>query len=170
MTQQRIWENQVDEHVKRCNMLTENLKTAYSLIYRQCSDALRAKLESRPDHIAIEGAVDSIRLLENIRTVMFQFQSQRYGPLALHEAKRRFYLFSQDQHMTCQQYHETFKNNMEVIEYCGGVICNNAGLHSCQRNQGTAPECRGCGVRAGAGMCLHSWERPRLVREAIGRS
>lgn len=39
-TQVRIWEKQVDEHVKRCTMLSENLKTAYSLIYGQCSDAL----------------------------------------------------------------------------------------------------------------------------------
>jgi hypothetical protein len=110
-------------------MLTENLKTAYLLIYRQCSNVLRAKLESRPDHIAIEGAADSIGLLENIRTVMFQFQSQRYSPLALHKkAKCHFYLFCQDWHMTCQQYHRTFKNNIDVIEYCGGVVSKDTGL------------------------------------------
>ena len=58
----RIWEKQVDEHVMRGTrrMLTENLKTAYSLIYGQCSDALQAKLESRPNHAAREGAADSI--------------------------------------------------------------------------------------------------------------
>jgi hypothetical protein len=31
----RIWEKQVDEHMKRGTMLMENLKTAYSLIYGQ---------------------------------------------------------------------------------------------------------------------------------------
>jgi hypothetical protein len=128
-TQERIWEKQVDEHVKRGSMLTENLKTAYSLIYRQCSDALHAKFESRPNHAAIEAAADPIGLLENIRTVMFQFQLQRYSPLALHEAKRRFYMFSQDRHMTCQQYYyATFKNNVEVIEYCGGALSQDPGL------------------------------------------
>jgi hypothetical protein len=91
-TQVRIWEKQVNEHVKRGTMLSENLKTAYSLIYRQCSDAMRAKLELRPNHVTIENACDAIGLLENIRTVMFQFQSQQYSALALHEAKRRFYL------------------------------------------------------------------------------
>lgn len=59
---------------------------------------------------------------------MFQFQSQRYSPLALHEAKRRFYLFSQNRHMTCQQYHETFKKNVEVIEYYGGELGKDTGL------------------------------------------
>ena len=87
-TQVHIWEKQVDEHVKRDTMLGENLKTAYPLIYGQCSNALRAKLELKPNHAALESAANSIRLLENIRTVMFQFQSQRYSPLALHEAIR----------------------------------------------------------------------------------
>jgi hypothetical protein len=127
-TEVRIWEKQVDEHVKRGTMLAENLKTAYSLIYGQCSDAMRAKLESRENHLAIEAVADSIGLLENIRTVMFQFQSQRYAPLALHEAKCHFYLFLQDRHATCQQYHETFKNNIDMIKYCGGVVSNNTGL------------------------------------------
>ena len=45
-TQVRIWEKQVDEHVKQEVHLVENLKTVYSLIYGQCSDALRMKLES----------------------------------------------------------------------------------------------------------------------------
>jgi hypothetical protein len=115
-TEVGIWENQVDEHVKRGTMLAKNLKTAYSLIYGQCSNVMHAKLESRENHLAIEVAADSIGLLENIRTIMFQFQSQRYTPLALHEAKHHFYLFPQDHHATCQQYHETFKNNIDVIE------------------------------------------------------
>lgn len=46
-TQVQIWLKQVNEHVKRGTMLTENLKMAYSLIYGQCSDAMRVKLESQ---------------------------------------------------------------------------------------------------------------------------
>jgi hypothetical protein len=61
-TQVRIWEKQVDEHMKRETMLEENLKTVYSLINGQCSDVLWAKLESRPNHATIEGAADSIGL------------------------------------------------------------------------------------------------------------
>jgi hypothetical protein len=30
--------------------------------------------------------------------------------------------------MTCQQYYETFKNNVEVIEYCGGTLGKDTGL------------------------------------------
>ena len=59
---------------------------------------------------------------------MFQFQSQCYVPLALHEAKHHFYLHTQDKNSTCQQYYDTFKNNIEVIEYCGGVIGEDTGI------------------------------------------
>jgi hypothetical protein len=127
-TQVCIWEKQVNKHVKRLTMLTENLKTAYLLVYGQCSDALRVKLELRPNHATIEVAADSIGLLENIQAVMFQFQSQWYSPLALHEAKHHFYLFSQDRHMMCQQYHKMFKSNAKVIEYCGGILSKDTGL------------------------------------------
>jgi hypothetical protein len=74
-------DKQVNEHVKRGNMLVENLKLAYLLIYGQCSNTLQAKLELRPNHLAIKGAADSIGLLENVRTVMFQFLLQRYSPV-----------------------------------------------------------------------------------------
>ena len=59
---------------------------------------------------------------------MFQFQAQRYATLALHEAKHHFYTFMQDKHTTVQQYYETFKNNVDVIEYCGGTIRDDPGL------------------------------------------
>jgi hypothetical protein len=47
-TQVHIWEKQVNEYVKRCTMLTENVKTAYLLIYRQYSKA-RVETKSRHD-------------------------------------------------------------------------------------------------------------------------
>lgn len=59
---------------------------------------------------------------------MFQFQSQRYNAHALYEATRRFYSFTQDKQMPCQQYHEAFINNVEVIEYCGGAVGNEPGF------------------------------------------
>jgi hypothetical protein len=85
--QVRILERQVDEHVKCGTMLLKKLKTVYSLIYGQCSDAMRAKLELRPNHETIESACTAIQLLENIGTIMYQFQLQQYSVLALHEAK-----------------------------------------------------------------------------------
>ena len=49
-------------------------------------------------------------------------------PLLSMRKKIRFYLFTQEKTMTCQQYYETFKNNVDVIEYCGGVLGNDPGI------------------------------------------
>ncbi len=106
----------------------ENIKTVYSLIFGQCTEAISAKLESVGNHQAISVASNGIELLKNIKTIMYNFQSQKYGPLGLHESKRRFYLMSQDKHMTVTIYLERFQNSVEVIEHCGGTIGLNPGL------------------------------------------
>jgi hypothetical protein len=41
-------------------MLLENLKMVYSLIYGQCSNAMRVKLELRSYHVTIESACNAI--------------------------------------------------------------------------------------------------------------
>jgi hypothetical protein len=99
-SQIRIWEKRIDEFVKKETHLEENIKTVYSLIFGQCTEAIMAKLESVGNHQAISVASNGIKLLKNIKTIMYNFQSQKYGPLGLHESKRRFYLMSQDKHMT----------------------------------------------------------------------
>ena len=42
VTQIRIWERRADAHVKAEVTLESDLKKVYSLLYGQCSDALRA--------------------------------------------------------------------------------------------------------------------------------
>jgi hypothetical protein len=108
--------------------LEENVKTVYSLIFGQCTEAIRAKLESVGNHQAISVASNGIELLKNIKRIMYNFQSQKYGPLGLYESKRRFYLMSQEKHMTVTIYLERFQNSVEVIKHCGGIIGPDPGL------------------------------------------
>ena len=128
-TEKKIWEERVKQYMWREDTLVRNLKSAYALIYGQCSDTLWVKLESRPVYEMIKGRADPIGLFENIRAVMYQFQqAEWYGPLALHKAKCHYYTFFQDKHMTCQQYYESFKNNADVLEYAGGALGQEPGL------------------------------------------
>ena len=128
VTQMRIWERRVDAYVKAEVTLESDLKKAYSLVYGQCSDALWAKLEAIPNHATIAANADVIGLLKNIKSATFSFQSQKYEPHALHEAKRRFYQTSQHKSTTCQGYLETFQNSVEVLMYSGGDIGTDTGL------------------------------------------
>jgi len=127
-TETRIWERRVDAYVKADTELDANLKKVYAIVFGQCSDAMRTKLEAIPNHASIAAARDVIGLLRNIKTATFSFQSQKYEPHALHEAKRRFYLMSQGKGVSCQNYFESFQNAVEVLEYCGGEIGTDIGL------------------------------------------
>jgi hypothetical protein len=127
-TAMKLWDKAIDEYVRRKSYLEENIKTMYSLVWGQCSDAIRAKLETKADHINLEATSNAIGLLKNIKDVVFSYQNQSYGPQGLHAAKRRFYNLIQNKHMTCQTYLDKFQNCVEVIEHCGGNIGTDVGL------------------------------------------
>jgi hypothetical protein len=91
MTQLRIWEKRVDEHVKRQTYLVENMKTVYSLVWGQCTDVMRQRLEATNDFRRLSSDGDGLGLIMAIKDLVFNFQSQKYLPQALHESARRFY-------------------------------------------------------------------------------
>jgi hypothetical protein len=94
----------------------------------QCTDVVLAKLEASDTYNEMSEEADSMKLLKEIRALVYNFQSQKYAPQALHEGKRRFYLLSQDKHSTCQAYLERFQNCVDVIEHCCGSIGQETGL------------------------------------------
>jgi hypothetical protein len=127
-TQNRIWEKEVDEYVKRKTYLTENVKTIFSLVWGQCSDIMRQKLEALSEFEAFSAEGNGIALLKAIKALTYNFQSQKYLPHALHESKRRFYIQSQGRHVTTQAYLEQFQNIVDVIEHSGGGIGSEPGI------------------------------------------
>ena len=48
-TKRRIWEKHVDEYVKRTTHMTENIKSIFSLVWGQCTDIMRQKVEALSD-------------------------------------------------------------------------------------------------------------------------
>jgi hypothetical protein len=120
--EQRKWEKRVDKMVEQEDRLRDITSRAYALVWGQCSDALREKVKAHKDYQNAHQLGSVVELLKVVKTEMFTFQTQKYGPQAMHEAKRRFYMLRQDKHTTVQQYYETFVNTVEVIEHCGGDI------------------------------------------------
>jgi hypothetical protein len=98
--QVRIWEKQINKYVKHLDQRDTNIQTLYSLVWGQCTDAMQAKVESTYGFNAVLVANDGIELLS------YNFQSQKYLPHAIHEAKRRFFLLSQGRQSTVQEYLE----------------------------------------------------------------
>ena len=127
-TDKEIWKIQIRKYVDQITTLQENIKTAYSLIWGQCSEPMRAKLESQANHAEASGSYDAIRLLINLRSIMFNHQDHKYVVQSLHMSKQKFYLCSQSKDMSTEDYLERFKNCYEVIKQTGGSIRLELGL------------------------------------------
>jgi hypothetical protein len=127
-TEFRIWEKSVDDYVKRKTILTENIKTAYSLIWGQCSIVMRQKVETCTDFFMISQKGDAVGLLKLIKDAAYNFQVQKYVPQVLHEAKKRFYNCHQLRHQSTQAYFEYFQNQVEVITHVRGFSGNDPAL------------------------------------------
>jgi hypothetical protein len=97
-----IWKKKIDEFVKRELTLEENLRTLYTLVWGQCTEVVRVRLEALDSYAAMSEEFDSLVLLKAIKAVAYNFQSQKYKPNALNESKRRLYLLIQDKFTTCQ--------------------------------------------------------------------
>ena len=128
MTQRRIWEKGVDEHMRRLSMLRQDLETMYSVILGQCTDAMRARLESEGTFVQVARDSDAVELLKLIRGIAFNFQSQKYETLSVHEAVSHLVKLHQGKYTTCQGYLEHFNNAKDVLDHCGGTITAHPGL------------------------------------------
>jgi hypothetical protein len=100
----------------------------YSLMRGQYTDLIRARIEALGEHKKMFTEGDSIGLLIAIKALFYNYQSQKYQPLALHENMRRFYMIYQDHTMTCQAYMEKFQNTVDVLDHCGVAAGNMPGL------------------------------------------
>eukprot|EP00978_Attheya_sp_CCMP212_P006553 scaffold15183_cov61-Attheya_sp.AAC.2 len=121
-TVKRIWEKEVDEYVKQKSYLNQNMKTLYALVWGQCTDVMKQKLEGLSTFDTLSADRDGLGLLKAIKDLVYNFQSQKYLPQALHKSTCRFYICVQGKHMTTQVYMENFQNIIDIIEHSGGVI------------------------------------------------
>ena len=127
-TEVRIWEKTVDEHVKRIIHLDENIRTLYSLVWGQCSDVVRQKVEANKEFEDIASSGDGIKLLIIFKGISFHFQSQKYICHSIHEALKRYYNCAQGRYATTQAYMEHFQNVYEVVTTSGGSVAGHKGV------------------------------------------
>ena len=137
----KILDKEIDEYVKRKGFLAENLSALYSLVWGQCTDALRARVEAVDGFAQMSAEARSLDLLREIKSILFNFESQMYLPVALDEAKHRFYTLYQGKHMTTQQFLKEFQNCVDVLRHCGGSTGDDPGMiNQLLKEMGVEPE------------------------------
>ena len=116
-----IFSEQVKEYVKQTSRLQENIKCLWALVWGQCSDTIRTRLQALDTYNDMHTASDGLLLLVAIKDLMYNVQEQKYVPLSIHLAKRQFFLLSQGRN-TVGEYYEQFKNQTDVLDHIGAGI------------------------------------------------
>ena len=118
----KIWEIKITEFIKRRQKIESNLKKLFSLVWGQCTELMRTKLQQMPGFEDINSHQDAIGLIKAIKGLTFKFDVKQYAPMAMVNIDTRLYKFTQGQHTTDALYYEQFKSLVEVIEHYQGEI------------------------------------------------
>ena len=88
-----FWEK-IISYVKKQDIIEDWMQKAYSIIFGQCSNRVCTKFNGMANHLMISENGNPILILENIKTITFNFQSTKYLPNSIHRCKRRLYTYS----------------------------------------------------------------------------
>ena len=126
----RIFKKTINEHHKRTTHLKENVKSLYAIVWGQCSNIMRTKVEAMDGFSVIEGAGDGIALLKSLKSVALSFPELKWISHSLHEAMKRYYNVSQGKFATTQAYLDHFQNLVDVVIHSGGEIARHPGVEN----------------------------------------
>jgi hypothetical protein len=100
----------------------------YSLVWGQCTDVMRQRVEALANFESMSTKGDGLALLQSIKDLVYNFQSLKYLPHALDELKRCFYQCLHGKYATTATYLEKFQNMLDVIKHSGGSIGEDPGI------------------------------------------
>jgi hypothetical protein len=103
-----IWEKKVSAYCTCTDYLNSNLKTAYAVIWGQCSEAMKAKLTSLDDFETKSHENDCVWILKEIKGITYCFEGQLYIYLSLNDARTSYYAYTQGAEDSLSSYLEPF--------------------------------------------------------------
>jgi hypothetical protein len=124
-TQTKIWELKIAAYVKKEDKIADNVRKLYSLVWGQCTDYMKSKLETVSTFQNISDTQDALGLLKEIKGFTYKFENEKYPAQSLVEATDKLHRLFQGKEMTNSQFLEKFKSMVAVIEHYGGSV----GMH-----------------------------------------
>ena len=135
-TDDLIFREEIKQYVNRCSALKGNLAAIWSVAIGQCTDTMKAKLESLKDFETKHADSDCHWLLKSILSITLQFDQRRYGHLAIMDAYQKFLSCKQSNNQTVEDYRRQITLWSDTIEHHGGSIVANYNLTSATDSQG----------------------------------
>ena len=133
-TKKLIWKTKVQTYVRRTEIQEKNCQSIFSVIWGQCSVAMRNKLESLPQYEERSEENDCAWLLIEIKGITLNFEGTRYVFLSIDDAKTAYYGYVQPKHQPLSEYLKHFQSLIEVMEHYkasvgeDGAFLENAGI------------------------------------------
>ena len=90
-----IYREDIKNFVKRRSTLLDNMGRAYEIIWGQCTQTMRAKVESSANYKNVRDQSDLLGLINLIKLASFDFHSQKNSAHALIEVEKAFLNFKQ---------------------------------------------------------------------------
>ena len=116
------YDARLKEFDQRERALQQNKTKMFAVAWGQTSEPMRRKVEAAPRYEAIKANDDLVGLLNAIKTIAFNFETDKYLPLATHSAQRRFFNTIQRDHEDADTYRTRLENALKVIENSGGEL------------------------------------------------
>jgi Reverse transcriptase (RNA-dependent DNA polymerase) len=117
-----LWKEKVSAYSKRTDVIEQNMKAIFAVIWGQCSESMKDKIRSNDKHKIKLTQGDCIWLLTEIKGIMLRFEGQRFLHLSLDDASRNLIMFRQNPEMSLTTFKTEFENLVDVFEHYGGTI------------------------------------------------
>ena len=95
-----VYQQEVKYYVHKKELLQASMMGIYSVIYGQCSDGIRAKIETMINQKEIANNINTIRLLNNIKSVMANNQTSRKHVQSIMDCKKTLLAYRQGRDQT----------------------------------------------------------------------
>ena len=137
-TDELIFKEEIKQYVIRCTALNGNLAAIWSVSIGQCTETMKAKLESSTEYEARHRTSDCHWLLKSILSITLQFDQRRYGHIAIMDAHQKFLTCRQSNTQTVEDYRRQLTLWSDTIEHHGGSIVTNSSLANANDSSGRA--------------------------------
>mmetsp|Transcript_26895 Transcript_26895/g.38143 ORF Transcript_26895/g.38143 Transcript_26895/m.38143 type:complete len:435 (+) Transcript_26895:354-1658(+) len=117
-----IWKLQQKEAHARRNDRQDVINAAYSIVRKQCSEALWNRVESHKRYAIVQANMDVIELLKLIRNALYTGATTRNSCVSTQDALIKLFTFKQSKPMQNADYLKKFKELTELVAFHGTII------------------------------------------------
>jgi len=120
-------------YITRKNVLASNVKAAYTIMWGQCSEAMRVKIKSSSNYTTKSASCNCEWLLKVIRGTMLHFNRQHKIHQSISDAHGAYHAYRPAPDASLAVYLKEFSALVDMIEHYGSCIGHVTTLIDCER-------------------------------------